>query len=509
MGRRNINTTKSGKYMNPTDQARKEARKKELKKNKKQRMAVRAAVLKNKDPLQILEDMESIDRMEYNPEGKAPLNDKVLKDKRKKLKETLDRVMKLYSKEDPAQWAELRKKELEYEKRRLHMMQFFESVRHAQQVEVDSIPLPSAVGTEGLGEVADIPLPSANVTLPQGILKRPSEPERKPPGVPPGPPPALSDDEGDDDLRGDDPYDPLEAEGGRGGEGPKKKRIWFADEDQDDKDEDEDDAPPLPPGTEMDGPPPGVGKASGGAAPSDIQKMMIQMTGQDLDDFMKQMETKHIKEKSGSGEKAADTSSAIPRGPVPPPVVRGIRPPQGLKPPPPPPPPSGRLPPPPPMGPMRMPQGPPPLGMHGPPMSHPMMRMGPVPPPGGFPPPGAPLPRPFPPAPTVLSAAPQITKKPQLKGEGGAGPTSQDLPPAERTQKGATIQAKPQIRNLSAEVTKLIPVSVRVRRDDKHKKPHANIKAHVPADPSQRRPGAQPTKDDAYAVFMREMTGLL
>ena len=44
MGRRSINTTKSGKYMNPTDQARKEARKKELKKNKKQRQLVRAAV---------------------------------------------------------------------------------------------------------------------------------------------------------------------------------------------------------------------------------------------------------------------------------------------------------------------------------------------------------------------------------------------------------------------------------------------------------------------------------
>ena len=32
MGRRSINTTKSGKYMNPTDQARKEARKRELRK---------------------------------------------------------------------------------------------------------------------------------------------------------------------------------------------------------------------------------------------------------------------------------------------------------------------------------------------------------------------------------------------------------------------------------------------------------------------------------------------
>ena len=83
MGRRAINTTKSGKYMNPTDQASKlsnvienlflckyfceilgkEARKKELKKNKKQRQMVRQAVLKNKDPSQLLEEMEQIDEM--------------------------------------------------------------------------------------------------------------------------------------------------------------------------------------------------------------------------------------------------------------------------------------------------------------------------------------------------------------------------------------------------------------------------------------------------------------
>lgn len=41
----------------------KEARKKELKKNKRQRQMVRAAVLKNKDPSQILEEMEKIDEM--------------------------------------------------------------------------------------------------------------------------------------------------------------------------------------------------------------------------------------------------------------------------------------------------------------------------------------------------------------------------------------------------------------------------------------------------------------
>ena len=36
--------------MNPTDQARKEARRKELKKNKKQRQVVRVATLKGKNP---------------------------------------------------------------------------------------------------------------------------------------------------------------------------------------------------------------------------------------------------------------------------------------------------------------------------------------------------------------------------------------------------------------------------------------------------------------------------
>lgn len=41
----------------------KEARKKELKKNKKQRQMVRAAVLKMKDPTQILEELEKIDEM--------------------------------------------------------------------------------------------------------------------------------------------------------------------------------------------------------------------------------------------------------------------------------------------------------------------------------------------------------------------------------------------------------------------------------------------------------------
>lgn len=53
----NVNTNSLPVYLG------KEARKKELKKNKKQRMAVRTAVLKGKDPQQLLFEMEKIDQM--------------------------------------------------------------------------------------------------------------------------------------------------------------------------------------------------------------------------------------------------------------------------------------------------------------------------------------------------------------------------------------------------------------------------------------------------------------
>ncbi|CDW54837.1 Wbp11 domain containing protein [Trichuris trichiura] len=62
MGRRTT-STKGGRYMNPADQARKIARRKELKKNKKQRIMVRQAVLKNKDPEELLRNIASLDEM--------------------------------------------------------------------------------------------------------------------------------------------------------------------------------------------------------------------------------------------------------------------------------------------------------------------------------------------------------------------------------------------------------------------------------------------------------------
>lgn len=53
-------------------------------------------MLKGKDPYQILADLERLDRMEYDVDNPPVLNEKVLKDKRRKLKETWDRICRLY-----------------------------------------------------------------------------------------------------------------------------------------------------------------------------------------------------------------------------------------------------------------------------------------------------------------------------------------------------------------------------------------------------------------------------
>uniref|UniRef100_A0A8C5VTK1 Wbp11/ELF5/Saf1 N-terminal domain-containing protein n=1 Tax=Microcebus murinus TaxID=30608 RepID=A0A8C5VTK1_MICMU len=136
MGRRSTSSTKSGKFMNPTDQARKEARKRELK-NKKQHMMVQAAVLKMKDPKQIIWDMGKLDEMEFNPVQQPQLNKKVLKDKRKKLRETFECILRLYEKENPDIYKELRKLEVEYEQKR-----YFDAVKNAHGVTTMMFPAP-------------------------------------------------------------------------------------------------------------------------------------------------------------------------------------------------------------------------------------------------------------------------------------------------------------------------------------------------------------------------------
>ena len=105
---------------------------------------------------------------------------------------------------------------IKYERRRLELVLFFEAVRHAQQVQVNEIPLPPTGNDMGRGFsgalTAQIPLPDMPQPpihtypihphyLPQhhpqisSVSVMPTD--RDPPGVPPYLPPDLSDDEDD------------------------------------------------------------------------------------------------------------------------------------------------------------------------------------------------------------------------------------------------------------------------------------------------------------------------
>jgi WW domain-binding protein 11 len=173
--------TKGGKFVNPTDRARKDERRKELKKNKKQRTAVRAAVIKGKDPQQILSDLERLDQMEFNLEEPCPLNQTVLSSKRRKLMETWDRLVKLFLKEDKERYNQIKKMEADYDRKRNELKKQFDAVRSAQNVSLDEIPLPNL--PEG---------PPAPMGLkPPALAVHRIITDRDPPGPPPGPLPDL------------------------------------------------------------------------------------------------------------------------------------------------------------------------------------------------------------------------------------------------------------------------------------------------------------------------------
>lgn len=83
------------------------------------------------------------------------------------------------------------------------------------------------------------------------------------------------------------------------------------------------------------------------------------------------------------------------------------------------------------------------------------------------------------------------------------------------TGEGTTISAKPQIRNIRAEVTKLVPTALRVRRADKGSKQKKGAATTLGGSTEPSSEGGQgnmaeePTKDDVYSQFMKEMEGFL
>lgn len=149
-------------------------------------------------------------------------------------------------------------------------------------------------------------------------------------------------------------------------------------------------------------------------------------------------------------------------------------------------------------------------------------------PPPGLPPPGIHYPPPplFPPRNVnrFSMAPPSIQPRPLIPSRQKPSPHFQSSPvisssgsgkndiPADKPQT-ATISAQPQIRNVQAEVTKFMPTSLRVRRDNtRQMKPTSAHPTSMQKNTKPKptiKPSGSLSKGDAYDAFMKEMEGLL
>lgn len=178
---------KGSKVLNPADKARKEARKKELKKNKKQRQQVRSSAIERRDPEKVMSDLEKLDRLEYDATTYQSINEPLYKDKRKRLKDTWSKILSYYLKEDPDRHSMLKKLELEYEAKHRKLVSDFEAIKAAQEIKIEDIFLPPETSSilDGIAD-NDPDLLQLNYI----IDGRPDQPQ--PPGCPPGLPPDLT-----------------------------------------------------------------------------------------------------------------------------------------------------------------------------------------------------------------------------------------------------------------------------------------------------------------------------
>jgi WW domain-binding protein 11 len=433
---------------------------------------VRQAVLKNKDPSQLLEEMEKIDEMgnfrgkkkttsstfifllflEYNVLEPSPLNEKVLKEKRKKLKETFDRVMRLLHEEEPEVWSEMKRKEVEYEKKKYKRVQYYESVRHAEQVSIEDIPLPSATSDKPLAGTApkiNLPPPILLTNVPPPTTKKLDDiieqsqenKEKEPPGVPSSMPPDLF-----------------------------EMRELDSDYESENNESDENEEEIIP-------------------AKDESQK---DKHDQNIEDFMKEVESVQKKEEERVIEIRIDPTPDVDmeekneeplaenRNPVVEPEIETPKIPQEIHIP--------QIPQT--MPPINLPRMPPhPLMFRPPPLRMPGMS-------GIRMPPGPPnMPRP----PNMQRMGLPPRHKHHHHHE-------RNMPPKQST---TTITAKPQIRNLSADVTRFVPATLRTKRDEPKK---VKPKSYLPETQMQqvsKQQQQKPTKDDAYQQFMSELQDLL
>lgn len=196
--------------------------------------------------------------------------------------------------DDPEVWADLKRKEVEYERRKAKRVQYFESVRTAQTVQIEDIPLPDATSIPAPKMPADfhpqIAPPNMRPpisALPPGLQRHDTmadtaEPKQKEdPGVPPFVPPNLFIMR---ELDSDYESDPDADDGSE--EQTRSDSVDKSSNESDDADDDD----------RMEGSVP---------KPTSVQQRILAIAGQKYDDFMKELENVHKKKDQERSRAAA------------------------------------------------------------------------------------------------------------------------------------------------------------------------------------------------------------
>ncbi|CAD5225167.1 unnamed protein product [Bursaphelenchus okinawaensis] len=188
---------KSNRFMNPADRERKKQRAQELKKNKKQRTQVRQALVKGRDPEELLAQLRRLDEQDLDPNGE--LSKHVIADKRGKCLFAYEQQLELYKQEkDENQISRLENMLKAYKVERKRREEHYQAIMFSNDMNLGDIPLPCGSMMPEAAMTPFIPAPPLPPKFDeeQKTQKKPVKKEVKktPPGPPSGVPPNFDDD---------------------------------------------------------------------------------------------------------------------------------------------------------------------------------------------------------------------------------------------------------------------------------------------------------------------------
>merc|ERR1712168_1546666 len=133
----------------------------------------------------VLDELSKLDDLEFDTEKECPYADRVMQEKRQRLRSTYFKILEYYKNSGKIDtWKEYQDDFNNYEKERERKKSLHQAVLKAKNWSVDHIPLP------------DTPMPDASafpISAPIGLPPKKSEMSKgvnkSPPGPPPGPPP--------------------------------------------------------------------------------------------------------------------------------------------------------------------------------------------------------------------------------------------------------------------------------------------------------------------------------